>query len=84
MLEAQQHQRDTLRELAITNKQRQYDTTFASIAMLDGSDKSKLFERLESLEAACYASGGEVKDATLARSSGTVRDCLMGSMNVGK
>ena len=83
-MEAQKSEADALRELAITNKQRQYDTTFASIAMLDGSDKSKLFERLESLEAASYASGGEVKDATLARSSGTVRDCLMGWMNVGR
>ena len=76
-LDLQQTQVDALRELAVATKQRQFDTAFAAIPVFDGSDRSKFFDWIEALEANCYASGTEIKDAALARSAGPVRDCLM-------
>ena len=67
----------TLQQLANLTYQRNFDHTFASIPIYDGSDREGFFPWLECLEAACFYSRRNVKTEALGRSEGPVQNVIM-------
>ena len=67
----------TLQQLANSTYQRNFDHTFASIPIYDGSDREGFFPWLEHLEAACFYSGRNMKTEALGRSAGPVQNVIM-------
>ena len=67
----------TLQQLATSTYQRNFDHIFASIPIYDGSDREDFFPWLESLEAACFYSGRNIKTEALGRSTGPVQNVIM-------
>ena len=67
----------TLQQLATSSYQRNFDHIFSSIPIYDGSDREGFFPCLESLEAACFYSGKNIKTEALGRSIGPVQNVIM-------
>ena len=70
-----------LQQLATSTYQRNFDHIFASIPIFDGSDREGFFPWLESLEAACFYSGRNIKRQALGRSAGPVQNVKMALPN---
>ena len=70
-----------LQQLAISTNQRNFNHTFASIPLYDGSDREGFFPWLECLEVACFYSGRNIKTETLGRSAGPVQNVIMALPN---
>ena len=70
-----------LQQLATSTYQRNFDHTFASIPIYDGSNREDFFPWLERLEAACFYSGRNIKTEALGRSAGPVQNVIMALPN---
>ena len=70
-----------LQQLATSTYQRNFDHTFASIPIYDGSDREGFFPWLKCLEAACFYSLRNIKTEALGRSAGPVQNVLMALPN---
>ena len=70
-----------LQQLATTTYQRNFDHTFTSIPIYDGSDRKGFFPWLECLEAACFYSGRNIKMEALGRPTGPVQNVIMALPN---
>ena len=73
----QRQQLSALAELSNASKQRQYDHIFAAIPIYDGSKREDFFPWIERIEAACWVSGRSPRIQALARSAGTIQNCIM-------
>ena len=70
-----------LQQLATSTYQHNFDHTFASIPIYDGSDREGFFPWLECLEASCFYSGRNIKAEALVRSAGPVQNVIMALPN---
>ena len=70
-----------LQQLATSTYQRNFNHTFASIPIYDGSEREGFFPWLECLEAACFYSGRNIKTEALGKSAGPVQNVIMALPN---
>ena len=67
-----------LQQLATSTYQRNFDHSFASIPIYDGSSREDFFPWLEHLEVACFYSGRNIKNRSIRKICGTSTKCHNG------
>ena len=68
---------NTLKTLAETTEQRNFDNIFASISIYDGTEKEGFFKWIERLAAACLQSRRDIHTEALGKAGGDIKTCLM-------